>query len=265
MKKFNIPFYYKSSFISKIKEARKNTDPKKKDFAPTLLDFGPVRIFIARHFGFCYGVENAIEIAYKAIEENPGKRIFLLSEMIHNPRVNNDLRSRNVKFLMDTHGKQLIQLHELKPEDIVIIPAFGTTLEIQKKLNEIGIDPYKYNTTCPFVEKVWNRANQLGEQNYSAIIHGKYFHEETRATFSRSSVSGPSLIVRDLDEADFLSSVILGNKSIAEFYSFFKNKFSAGFNPDNDLKRIGVVNQTTMLAADTQMIADHLKETMIKK
>ncbi|MGE5846237.1 MAG: 4-hydroxy-3-methylbut-2-enyl diphosphate reductase, partial [Ignavibacteria bacterium] len=252
MKKFNIPFYYKSSFISKIKEARKNSDPKKKDFAPTLLDFGPVRIFIARHFGFCYGVENAIEIAYKTIEENPGKRIFLLSEMIHNPRVNNDLISRGVKFLMDTHGNQLIQLDELNPEDIVIIPAFGTTLEIQKKLNEIGIDPYKYNTTCPFVEKVWNRANQLGEQNYSAVIHGKYFHEETRATFSHSSVSGPSLIIRDLDEANFLSSVILGNKSSTEFYSFFKNKLSEGFNPDNDLKKIGVVNQTTMLAADTQ-------------
>ncbi|MGE5806060.1 MAG: 4-hydroxy-3-methylbut-2-enyl diphosphate reductase [Ignavibacteria bacterium] len=265
MKKFNIPFYYKSSFISKIKEARKNSDPKKKDFAPTLLDFGPVRIFIARHFGFCYGVENAIEIAYKTIEENPGKRIFLLSEMIHNPRVNNDLISRGVKFLMDTHGNQLIQLDELNPEDIVIIPAFGTTLEIQKKLNEIGIDPYKYNTTCPFVEKVWNRANQLGEQNYSAVIHGKYFHEETRATFSHSSVSGPSLIIRDLDEANFLSSVILGNKSSTEFYSFFKNKLSEGFNPDNDLKKIGVVNQTTMLAADTQLIADHLKETMIKK
>jgi 4-hydroxy-3-methylbut-2-enyl diphosphate reductase len=265
MKKFNIPFYYKSSFISKIKEARKNSDPKKKDFTPTLLDFGPVRVFIARHFGFCYGVENAIEIAYKTIEENPGKRIFLLSEMIHNPRVNNDLRGRGVKFLMDTRGVQLIQLDELNPEDIVIIPAFGTTLEIQKKLNEIGIDPYKYNTTCPFVEKVWNRANQLGEQNYSAVIHGKYFHEETRATFSHSSVSGPSLIIRDLEEAKFLSSIILGDKNSTEFYSFFKNKFSEGFNPDNDLKKIGVVNQTTMLAADTQMIADHLKETMIKK
>jgi len=265
MKKFDIPLYYKSSVISKIKQARKENDPKKKNFYPALLDFGPVRIFVARHFGFCYGVENAIEIAYKTVEENPGKRIFLLSEMIHNPRVNGDLMSRGIKFVMDTHGDQLIEWDELNSEDILIIPAFGTTLEIQKKLNEIGIDPYKYNTTCPFVEKVWNRAAQLGKENYSAIIHGKYYHEETRATFSHSSFSGPSLIIRDLEEAKFLSSVILGEKSSDEFYSFFSGKFSRGFNPGEDLNKIGVVNQTTMLATETQRIAEHLKEIMIRK
>jgi len=265
MKKFEIPLYYKSSVISKIKQARKDSDPKKKNFYPALLDFGPVRIFVARHFGFCYGVENAIEIAYKTVEENPGKRIFLLSEMIHNPRVNGDLMSRGIKFVMDTHGDQLIEWDELNSEDILIIPAFGTTLEIQKKLNEIGIDPYKYNTTCPFVEKVWNRAAQLGKENYSAIIHGKYYHEETRATFSHSSFSGPSLIIRDLEEAKFLSSVILGEKSSDEFYSFFSGKFSRGFNPSEDLNKIGVVNQTTMLATETQRIAEHLKEIMIRK
>jgi len=265
MKKFDIPLYYKSSVISKIKQARKDSDPKKKNFYPALLDFGPVRIFVARHFGFCYGVENAIEIAYKTVEENPGKRIFLLSEMIHNPRVNGDLMSRGIKFVMDTHGDQLIEWDELNSEDILIIPAFGTTLEIQKKLNEIGIDPYKYNTTCPFVEKVWNRAAQLGKENYSAIIHGKYYHEETRATFSHSSFSGPSLIIRDLEEAKFLSSVILGEKSSDEFYSFFSGKFSRGFNPGEDLNKIGVVNQTTMLATETQRIAEHLKEIMIRK
>jgi len=265
MKKFEIPLYYKSSVISKIRQARKDSDPKKKNFYPALLDFGPVRIFVARHFGFCYGVENAIEIAYKTVEENPGKRIFLLSEMIHNPRVNGDLMSRGIKFVMDTHGDQLIEWDELNSEDILIIPAFGTTLEIQKKLNEIGIDPYKYNTTCPFVEKVWNRAAQLGKENYSAIIHGKYYHEETRATFSHSSFSGPSLIIRDLEEAKFLSSVILGEKSSDEFYSFFSGKFSRGFNPGEDLNKIGVVNQTTMLATETQRIAEHLKEIMIRK
>ncbi len=210
-------------------------------------------------------MENAIEIAYKTVEENPGKRIFLLSEMIHNPRVNGDLMSRGIKFVMDTHGDQLIEWDELNSEDILIIPAFGTTLEIQKKLNEIGIDPYKYNTTCPFVEKVWNRAAQLGKENYSAIIHGKYYHEETRATFSHSSFSGPSLIIRDLEEAKFLSSVILGEKSSDEFYSFFSGKFSRGFNPGEDLNKIGVVNQTTMLATETQRIAEHLKEIMIRK
>lgn len=265
MKKFEIPIYYKSSVISGIKESRKLNDPKKKDFSPSLLDFGPVHIYFARHFGFCYGVENAIEIAYKTIEENPGRRIFLLSEMIHNPRVNSDLMSRGVKFVMDTHGNQLIDWNDLNSEDILIIPAFGTTLEIQKKLNEIGINPYRYNTTCPFVEKVWNRAAQLGRENYTAVIHGKYYHEETRATFSHSSLHGLSVIIRDLEEAEFLSAVILGDKSAQDFYSFFKDKFSKGFNPSQDLNRIGVVNQTTMLATETQIIAEHLKKTMISK
>ena len=160
MKQFDIPNFYRSPIISKIKDARKSEDPRKKDFSPTKLDFGSVRFIIARHFGFCYGVENAIEIAYKTIEENPGKRIFLLSEMIHNPGVNLDLQSRGVQFLMDTSGNHIFNWDDLKKDDIIIIPAFGTTLEIQKKLSELGIDAYKYNTTCPFVEKVWNRSEQ---------------------------------------------------------------------------------------------------------
>src|SRR5213075_2035888 len=154
MKSFEVPIIYRSPLITAIKKKRKEMDKMKKDFTPTLLDFGPLQIFLARHFGFCYGVENAIEIAFKIIGENPGKRIFLLSEMIHNPQVNADLQAHGVKFLQDTYGRRLISFDELKPDDIVIIPAFGTTLEIEKKLNEIGIQTEKYNTTCPFVEKV---------------------------------------------------------------------------------------------------------------
>ena len=265
MKKFDIPQFYRSSIISKIKESRKDNDPRKKDFSPTHLDFGPVRFYVARHFGFCYGVENAIEISYQTIEENPGKRIFLLSEMIHNPGVNDDLQSRGVKFIMDTHGKQLIDWSELKKEDIVIIPAFGTTLEIEKKLSAIGLDAYKYDTTCPFVEKVWNRSVMLGKQDYTIIIHGKHNHEETRATFSHSIVNSASIIVRDIEETKFLSQVVLGEKSEKEFYDFFKGKYSEGFDVKKDLLKVGVVNQTTMLATETQSIADFLKETMIKK
>jgi len=186
MKNFNIPLHYKSSIISQIKEIRKQRDPRKRDFAPTILNFGPVEFLIARHFGFCYGVENAIEIAYRTINENPGKRIFLLSEMIHNPGVNKDLLQKGVRFLMDTSGNQLISWEELNKEDIVIIPAFGTTIKIEKKIKELGINPYSYNTTCPFVEKVWNRATSLGAKDYTIIIHGKYNHEETKATFSHS-------------------------------------------------------------------------------
>src|SRR3972149_10211867 len=144
MKSFNIPDFYRSPIISRVKEIQKITDPRKKDFSPTLLDFGPVKFYIARHFGFCYGVENAIEISFKAVEENPHKRIFLLSQMIHNPEVNRDLLNRGVRFLMDTSGNQIIPFEELKKEDIVIIPAFGTTLAIEDRLNKIGIEVHKY-------------------------------------------------------------------------------------------------------------------------
>ena len=265
MKKFDIPLHYKSSFITLIKNNRKLEDPRKKDFSPTLLDFGPVKFYLARHFGFCYGVENAIEIVYKTIEENPGKRFFLLSEMIHNPGVNNDLLSLGVRFIMDTSGNQLVAWEEIRSDDIVIIPAFGTTLEIEKKLNKLGINPYRYNTTCPFVEKVWNRSADLGKQGFTVIIHGKHYHEETRATFSHSVQNSPSVIVRNLKETIFLADVILGNKTEEDFYEFFKGKYSKGFDAMIDLKSIGVVNQTTMLASETQEIADLLKETMIKK
>src|SRR5512147_1015681 len=136
MKKFDIPIYFRSPVISVVKNSRKILDPRKKDYSPSVLDFGPVKFLIARHFGFCYGVENAIEIAYKTLEANPGKQIYLLSEMIHNPAVNNDLRSRGVKFIREHDGKQIISWDDLKKDDIVIVPAFGTTLEIQSILKK---------------------------------------------------------------------------------------------------------------------------------
>ena len=179
MKKFNVPGIYRSGLISAIKNQRKLADKLKKDFTPTFLDFGPVQIYLARHFGFCYGVENAIEIAFQTVDENPGKRIFLLSEMIHNPQVNADLVSRGVQFLQDTKGKPLVNFNELTADDVVIIPAFGTTLAIEAKLNAIGITTEKYNTTCPFVEKVWNRSEQIAQKGYSIVVHGKPTHEET--------------------------------------------------------------------------------------
>lgn len=221
--------------------------------------------YLARHFGFCYGVENAIEISYKAIEENPGKRIFLLSQMIHNQEVNNDLLSRGIRFIMDTEGNQMISWDELRPEDVVIIPAFGTTLEIEHLLLDRGLEVQKYNTTCPFVEKVWNRSEKLGKENYTVIIHGKPKHEETRATFSHSSASAPSVIVRDIGEAEKLGSIILGIDRVDSFFHHFGTKHSAGFDPTKHLQRVGVVNQTTMLAAETQEIADYFRSVMVKK
>ncbi|MDO9184975.1 MAG: 4-hydroxy-3-methylbut-2-enyl diphosphate reductase [Bacteroidia bacterium] len=265
MKSFNIPEFYKSPVISKVKEIRKITDPRKKDFSPTLLDFGPVRFYIARHFGFCYGVENAIEIAYKAIEENPAKRIFLLSQMIHNQDVNKDLLQRGAKFLMDTSGNQIIPFTELNKNDIVIIPAFGTTLKIEDILNKIGIEVRKYDTTCPFVDRVWKKAEKLGEDNYTIIIHGKDKHEETRATFSRSEKNAPSIIVKDIHESRVLGEFILGNISIDQFEAVFKGKYSDNFDPKEHLIKVGVINQTTMLATETQEIVDYFKAIMIQK
>jgi 4-hydroxy-3-methylbut-2-enyl diphosphate reductase len=265
MKKFEIPDFYRSSIISKVKAQRKLEDPRKKDFTPTLLDFGKIRFLIARHFGFCYGVENAIEISYKAIHENPTKRIFLLSQMIHNPDVNADLLSHGITFIQDTSGQQLIPWEDLKSDDIVIIPAFGTTVEIEKKLTDIGVNVAKYNTTCPFVEKVWNRSETLGSKNHTIVIHGKHSHEETRATFSRSNQNGQAIIIKDLHEAKLLAKVILGESSSADFYTQFKGKHSENFNPDMDLKKIGVINQTTMLASETQEIAEYLRTVMSEK
>ncbi len=237
----------------------------KKDFTPTLLDFGPLKIYLARHFGFCYGVENAIDIAFRTIEENRGKRIFLLSEMIHNPQVNRDLKLSGVEFLQDNSGRQIIPFESLHQDDIVLIPAFGTTLTIEKQLKELGISIEKYNTTCPFVEKVWNRSESIARNNYTIIIHGKPNHEETRATFSHASLNAPSVVVKDIEQTRELAKYITGEKDPSRFYSEFEGQYSEGFDAGKDLERIGVVNQTTMLASDTQEIADYLKSVMIAK
>ena len=265
MKSFDVPIVYRSPLISAVKKKRKEQDRMKRDFSPTLLDFGPLRISLARHFGFCYGVENAIDIAFRTIEENAGKKIYLLSEMIHNPQVNADLKSLGVEFLQDNSGNQIIPFENLTADDIVLIPAFGTTLVIEKKLREIGIQVEKYNTTCPFVEKVWNRSEAIAKNQYTIIIHGKPSHEETRATFSHASANAPSVVVRDMEQAKQLARYILGEQPAEQFYTEFKNQYSAGFDVGAHLNRIGVVNQTTMLASDTQAISDFLKETMVKK
>src|SRR5690554_4346836 len=265
MKEFDIPEFYRSPIISKVKNMRKVMDPRKKDFTPTILDFGPVRFHIARHFGFCFGVENAIEISYKAIVENRGKRIFLLSQMIHNPNVNADLLDNGIRFLQDTEGNELISFDELRPNDVVIVPAFGAPIETIVKLEAQGVDVKTYNTTCPFVEKVWNRSKKLGETQHSIIIHGKHNHEETRATFSHSSSNAPSVIVRDLEDTAVLMDIILGKRQKSDFYSYFKGKHTDDFDVDVHFEKLGVVNQTTMLATETQEIADFVKQTMIDK
>jgi 4-hydroxy-3-methylbut-2-enyl diphosphate reductase len=265
MRSFEVPSFYLSPIISRVKARRKAQDPRKQNFEPTVLDFGTVRFVLARHFGFCFGVENAIEIAYRAIDENPGKRIFLLSQMIHNPEVNADLQDRGIQFLQDTEGNILTPMSELRSEDVVLIPAFGTTLEIEEQLKEIGVDVDAYNTTCPFVEKVWKRSAKLATEDYTIVIHGKPVHEETRATFSHAGEKGHAVVIKDMKEAEILCGFITGATDLVEFKTYFKGRTSAGFDPKIHLNRIGVVNQTTMLASDTQAISDRIKQAVDAK
>jgi len=265
VRKFDIPSFYRSSVVSSLKQARRLDDQRKQDLSPTSLHLGKIQFKIARHFGFCFGVENAIERAYRSLDENPGKRVFLLSEMIHNPHVNSDLVSRGVRFILRPDGTQIIPFKELTPDDIVIIPAFGTTVDLFKKLNELGIDTEPYNATCPFVEKVWKRAEQLGTKGYTVIIHGKHSHEETRATFSHARVTARSLVIRDVPEAERLALYVRGVLPFEQFSTDFVGRYSEGFDPARDLLRIGVVNQTTMLATETQHISDLLRAASIAR
>jgi len=263
IKKFNIPDYYRSSFTGRIKEWRQLKEGSGQNFAPTFLDFGPLQFYLARHFGFCYGVENAIEISYRALEENPAKDIFLLSEIIHNQQVNDDQQRRGVRHIFKTDGTPLYDFEKIKKEDVVIIPAFGTTVEMRKKLEAKGIEAQRYDTTCPFVEKVWNKAARLGKDGYTVIIHGKPEHEETRATFSHSE-SFPTVVVRNKKEAEILAAYIKGAPQ-QDFEKEFKGQFSSGFDVKKHLTRVGVVNQTTMLASETQGIANYFKQVMLEK
>lgn len=265
MRSFEVPPHFRSPIISKIKAKRKLEDPRKQDFSPARVNLGKVELIIPRHFGFCYGVENAIEKSYRAINEHPEKQIYLLSQMIHNPIVNKDLEENGLRFLQDTEGKELMDWSILSSNDIVIIPAFGTTIETEERLKKIGVEIESYNTTCPFVEKVWNRSAKLGEKDYSVIIHGKAKHEETKATFSHTVKNAASLIILNMDEAKFLGEFIRGNVTRAELLTQFQGKYSIDFDPDVHLQRIGVVNQTTMLASETQEIADYLKSVLIEK
>ena len=264
MKKFEVPEHYRSTILGRIKEIRKLNDPRKKDHTPFVFQVGKTEIIIPRHFGFCYGVENAIEIAFRTVTENPGKRIFLLGEMIHNPQVNEDLLAEGIQFLVDNHGSRLLDFSTLSSDDIVITPAFGTTLEMAAELAQLGVQLERYNTTCPFVERVWKRSAELGNRGYTLVVHGKYLHEETRATFSHASDTGPVVVVRNMKEAELLAKYIRKELSAEQFEIDFANKYSNGFSVSRDLKKIGVVNQTTMLASETQEIAAYLRDIVVE-
>jgi 4-hydroxy-3-methylbut-2-enyl diphosphate reductase len=243
--------------------------------APVLLDFGPVSYAIPSHFGFCLGVKNAIERAYETLAEHPGHRVFMLSELIHNPFVNEDLLRRGLRYLQTDKGAPYTvdglpgspQLWDtLTADDIVIIPAFGATDEDKIRLVRKGIAVSQYDATCMLVEKVWKAARTYGREGYTVIIHGKAEHEETKATFSNTRRHAPALIVRDLEEARQLCAIIASDDPVvkARFASLFAGKHTPGFEVTRDLQRVAVVNQTTLLMNETRAIIAELRTTFAR-
>jgi 4-hydroxy-3-methylbut-2-enyl diphosphate reductase len=264
-----VPNHYAGAVIQRVKDYRLTEG--KRSLAPTRLQIGQLEILIPRHFGFCFGVERAIHMAFAALDRARGKRLFLVSEIIHNPLVNRDLQQRGIRFLYDALGQQQAEPAQLGPTDVVLIPAFGTTLQVEESLRRSGIDPdapefrEHYDTTCPFVSKVWDRGEQLGREGYTIVIHGKSRHEETQATQSHTQRHAPTVVVRDAAEAARLAGYIAGDLSLEEFRSEFAGKWSEGFAPERDLLRLAVVNQTTMLAEETQEVASVLREAMRRR
>lgn len=243
--------------------------------APVTLDFGAVQYVIPSHFGFCLGVKNAIERAYETLAENPGRRVFMLSELIHNPFVNEDLLRRGLRYLQTEKGTpytiegkaatgadgERLLWDTLTPDDIVIIPAFGATDEDKRRLVRKGIAVFHHDATCMLVEKVWKAARAYGREGFTVIIHGKHEHEETKATFSNTRRAAPAVIVRNLEEARLLGEFIASDDAAkhARFYEVFAGRFTPGFDVARDLQRIAVVNQTTLLMNDTLAIIEHLR------
>ena len=263
MKSFILPKYYDSKLITEIKNIRTEKE-KRTDYSPTKLSIGPLNFYIPKYFGFCFGVKNAIEICYKTMLENPNKKIYLISEIIHNPHVNEDLKKKGILFLQKSTGKTIIPWEKVKKNDIVIIPAFGTTKENMDIIKNKGIETKSYDTTCPFVTKVWNRGNDLAKKKYTIIIHGKPEHEETKATFSNFEKDTPRIIIKNIEEASLLSDYIL-NQNKDDFEKKFKGRFSKNFNPKTDFEKIGVINQTTMLAEETKEISFFFEKIMKEK
>lgn len=261
-----VPNHYAGPIIQQIKDFR--LEHGRRSLAPTALQIGRVQLLVPRHFGFCFGVERAIHMAFATLEESPDRRTYLVSEIIHNPLVNGELKERGVEFVYDAQGRRRVAEDELESDDIVLIPAFGTTLQVEDSLRSSGIDVdgdayrERYDTTCPFVSKVWKRGEELGSEGYTIIIHGKYRHEETQATHSHTKEHAKTLVVLDCEEAEKVASFIVGDTSVDDFCAHFSGKWSEGFDPERDLERVAVVNQTTMLAAETQRVTAILKEAM---
>jgi 4-hydroxy-3-methylbut-2-en-1-yl diphosphate reductase len=229
------------------------------------LDAGGVTVRLAREFGFCYGVERAVEYAYQTRTKFPDRRIFLSGEIIHNPHVNIKLREMGIEFLSST-GDAGFDYSNVEPHDVVILPAFGVTIRDFETLRQRGV--IVVDTTCGSVLNVWKRVDTYARDGFTALIHGKYYHEETRATASQVQKypSGQYIVVRNMDEARIVCDYIEGRNTVdrAEFLARFAPAVSPNFDPDRDLRRIGVANQTTMLARESLAIADEVGLAMAR-
>jgi 4-hydroxy-3-methylbut-2-enyl diphosphate reductase len=244
--------HYRSELVDRIR-ARGN-----------VLSAGGLTIKLAKEFGFCYGVERAIDLAYAARKSFPAdKPIFLLGEIIHNPEVNDQIRNLGIKTISNKPTDD--EMATLRAEDVVIIPAFGTEVATRRKLEEKGC--VLVDTTCGDVMSVWKRVRQYSKESVTSIIHGKAKHEETKATTSQATAygNGHYLVVFNLDETDYVCNFIVNGGDKEEFLHWFKGAYSPGFDPDIHLKAIGVANQTTMLRGETEEVQRRLKAAMVKK
>jgi 4-hydroxy-3-methylbut-2-enyl diphosphate reductase len=228
-----------------------------------ILSAGDLTIKLAKQFGFCYGVERAIDLAYAARKVYPEQPIYILGEIIHNPEVNDQIRAMGIKFLS---GKEKnADIEDLQRDDIVIIPAFGTEVTTRKQLEAKGCR--FVDTTCGDVMSVWKRVRQYSKDKVTSIIHGKAWHEETKATSSQAMASGGGhyLVVFTLAETDYVCNYIVHGGDKSEFLNKFKGAYSEGFDPDVHLRAIGVANQTTMLRGETEDVQRRLKRAMVEK
>jgi len=229
-----------------------------------VLSAGDLTFKLAREFGFCYGVDRAVEYAYETRTKFPERRVFLVGEIIHNPHVNKKLQAMGVEFLRRPDDGEFDFAH-ITPADVVILPAFGVTVQDFERLRAVGC--VLVDTTCGSVLNVWKRVDSYAKDGFTAVIHGKYHHEETKATASQVSKypGGKYLVVRDMTEAREVCTQIEGAGSAERFLGLFAGKSSPGFDPDRDLVRVGVANQTTMLSGESLAIAAEIRRSMIRR
>ena len=219
---------------------------------------GRLTVHLAREFGFCYGVDRAVDYAYQARRRFPDQQVFLTGEIIHNPHVNDQLRGQGIRFLSDAHESR----EALTPEDVVILPAFGITVELLQELSDRGCT--LVDTTCGSVLNVWKNVRRYADEGFTSVIHGKYWHEETRATASQAlrGGNGHYLVVLDRAEADVVCHYIRHRGDPAALLKRFEHAVSPGFEPDRHLERIGCANQTTMLSSESLEIGEAFREAM---